>query len=66
MNMRVKKLQIIVVYKKINNFFEGFIETHEDMNLKTVIEIQNIELKLVAFSFVATFCKTAYEDIHPP
>jgi hypothetical protein len=36
------------------------------MNLKTVIEIQNIELKLVAFSFVATFCKTAYEDIHPP
>jgi hypothetical protein len=66
MNIKVKKLQRIVAYRKMNNFFEGFIDTQEDMNLKTVIDIQKIELKLVAFSLVATFCKTAYEEIHPP
>jgi hypothetical protein len=66
MKIKAKKLLKIVAYRKMSNFFEGFIETHEDMNLKTVIDIQKIELKLVAFSLVATFCKTAYDEIHPP
>lgn len=59
MNIKVKKLKQIEQYKKINNFFEGFILIQDEANLNIVIEIQKIELKLVAFYFVATFCKTA-------
>jgi hypothetical protein len=46
-------------YKYASNFLDGFILTHEETNLKIVIEIQNIELKLVAFYFVATPFNTA-------
>jgi hypothetical protein len=36
---------------------------NNEMNLKTVIEIQNIELYLNAYYFESIFSNTAYEDI---
>jgi len=55
----VIELKKSVPYKKMNNFLEGLSDIQEDIKRNTVIEIQKMELKLVAFSFVATFFKTA-------
>lgn len=59
MSKIVNKENMIKVYPERNNFFIDFICRHVDKNLNAVIEIQKIELYLVACYFVAISYKTA-------
>jgi len=62
----ITKLDITKLIIKALNFSDVFLYMKETTNLNIVMENQKNEPNLVACYLVATFCRTAYGDIHPP